>query len=159
MIRYALLRSGRRTLQTRPSPQTLEELARLKSLEDVDSSVIRKLINQRTEEVNAQNEAQMLKKLSAEGRDLQNVPGSRYARPLWLLLIGCASVYLVRDWLRMKAEYDARETTLETRVEGLEAELKYLLEPKPGVLEVEVVQTEVASSAPWYKRWLWSGSR
>ncbi|AGO10658.1 AaceriABR190Cp [[Ashbya] aceris (nom. inval.)] len=159
MIRYTLIRSGRRALQTRPSPQTLEELARLKSLEDVDATVIRKLINQRTEEVNAQNEIQMLRKLSQEGRDLQNVPGRRYAKPLWLLAIGCATVYLVQDWLKQKAEYDAQEAALESRVEGLEAELKHLLEAKPEIAEPEAAQTDAGSPAPWYKRWFWSGTR
>ncbi|KAM3162964.1 Inner membrane assembly complex subunit 17 [Lachancea thermotolerans] len=53
------------------SIKSLEDLAKLKSLDDVDPDLVRKLINERTNELNSQAELAMLKQMQSQENQQQ----------------------------------------------------------------------------------------
>ncbi|AET40924.1 Ina17p Ecym_7071 [Eremothecium cymbalariae DBVPG len=141
---------------TKPSVKRLEDLANLKSLNEVDPGVIRQLIHQRTNELNVQQELEMVKHMSKEESKSYSLP-PKITKSLWILAFGASSAYMVIDWSRRAAEYDNKEKILQQRIEDLETLLNDLLEARKTSTD-----TSTSKSSPhqvqskWYERWFWS---
>lgn len=148
--------AGRRLLSSnaRPEIRTLEDLAKLKSLDDIDPRLISQLINEKTNELNTKNELEMLKYLQAEERKTQEVSLKKFVRPGWIFLLMASFVYLSLHYIWWKLEYDARELELQEEVKKLENELNDLIEKneadeKNGKFE----SSSAVSRKSWYKFW------
>lgn len=67
--------------------KTLEDLTRLETLEGVDPELIKRLINEKTQEFNTQDELKLLKSMQMEQDRLNEVPLKRFTRPLWIFIL------------------------------------------------------------------------
>lgn len=103
--------------------RSLEDLAKLKSLDDVDPKLIKKLINERTSELNIQNELELLKTIGQEEKRTQDLLIKRFIRPLWVFLLMSSSFYLLCHYLWWKLEYDGKEEQLKKETHELEYKL------------------------------------
>ncbi|EDO18610.1 hypothetical protein Kpol_1048p41 [Vanderwaltozyma polyspora DSM 70294] len=146
-LRY--LRSG---IVTRSNEiKTLEDLSKLKNLDDVDPELIRKLINERTSELNIQNEMEMLKHIQNEERKTQDIPIKRFIRPTWMFLLMSSTFYLLGHYIWWKLEYDEVEKELDRQVTALEEELHNLIEEHRVHGENEAIKNK--KHKHWYKFW------
>lgn len=134
--------------------ETLEDLTNLQSLKDVDPELIKRLINERTSELNIRNELEMLKSLDQEDKKSRESPLKKFIRPLWIFLLMSSSVYLVGHYLWWRLEYDEKELELAQQVKSLEAELNHLLETKDND-SASTRKNGTSERRPWYIRWLW----
>ncbi|CCE89855.1 Ina17p TDEL_0A05230 [Torulaspora delbrueckii] len=131
--------------------RTLEDLSKLKSLNDVDPELIKKLINERTSELNTKNELDMLKGFEEEEKKLRQSPLKRFTRPLWIFLLMSSTVYLICHYVWWRLEYEEKEIAYSHRVGELEAELRDLLAHKSE--GEDTILRENTRNRPWYKRW------
>lgn len=130
--------------------QTLEDLTKLESLKDVDPELIKRLIDERTSELNTKNELEMLKKFDREEQLLRQSPLKKFTRPFWIFLIMSSTVYLVCHYVWWRLEYEEKEIVYAKRVDELEAELNALLvqtNDEPGLGKKN------PSNKSWFKRW------
>lgn len=152
-----ILKIGQRTVTrtinndaSRQDIRTLEDLTKLKSLDGVDPELIKRLLDERTSELNTKNELDMLKSFEEEEKQLRQSPLKRFTRPLWMFLLMSSTVYLVCHYVWWRLEYEEKEIAYSNRVRGLETELKGLLEHKVGGEEKDAKDNV---NKPWYKRW------
>lgn len=154
----AFLRSFTSVVRLRKSHQiqikSLEDLAKLESLEDVDPELVKRLINERTNELNIQNELQMLKNLQSQEKQHQDVSLRKFVRPAWMFLLMSSLVYLSGHYLWCRLEHDEREEDLKRQVKAMENELFSLIEEKRKDSEIDT-EDQNASTRSWYKRWFW----
>lgn len=132
--------------------KSLEDLSKLKSLDDVDPELIRKLINERTVELNAQNELEMLKNLSKQEKMSQEVSLKRFVRPLWVFFLMSSTVYLLLHYIWWNLEVVEREKELQACIESLETELDQALKSQ-SQNSSSLQKDENNNSRPWYRRW------
>lgn len=116
--------------------RSLEDLTKLKSLDNIDPEIIRKLIDERTSELNTANELDMLKKFSQEEKSIRDNSLKRFARPTWVVLLMSSTVYMLWQLAWWKLAYDEKEKELEAEVRELEEELA----------------EEQARQRPWYRK-------
>lgn len=146
---------GRRLLSAKSQPQikTLEDLAKLKSLDDVDPKLISRLINQKTNELNTQNELQMLKDLQAAEMSSQEASLKKFVRPGWIFLLMASIVYLSCHYVWWKLEYEERETEFQKTVTFLERELDELKVMHESNLLINSSSKSSSNEKRWYKFW------
>lgn len=130
--------------------KTLEDLTKLDSLKDVEPELIKRLIDERTSELNTKNELEMLKNFNKEEELLRQSPLKKFTRPFWIFLIMSSTVYLVCHYVWWRLEYEEKEIEYAKRVVALEAELNALLKQK---VEVSGNVQGSISGKPWYRRW------
>ncbi|SCU91943.1 LAMI_0E08020g1_1 [Lachancea mirantina] len=133
--------------------KSLEDLAKLKSLDEVDPEMVKRLINERTNELNTQNELQMLKRMETEQDQRQNATLKKFVRPAWILLIMSSIVYLTGHLVWWKLEYEERELKLKRKVHELELNLNDLVTKKSGADKDHNGLNADAACRKWY--WLW----
>lgn len=135
--------------------RSLEDLTKLKSLEDVDPELIKKLINERTIELNAQNELEMLKNLSKQEKMSQEISLKRFVRPLWVFFLMSSTVYLILHYIWWRLEVVEKEKELQSYVKNLELELSQTLKSQNhNALSLKNSNNnDVPSDRPWYRRW------
>ncbi|CCE64676.1 hypothetical protein TPHA_0I01720 [Tetrapisispora phaffii CBS 4417] len=156
-IQHAKSLSTFRTLRL-PTKQkelrTLEDLAELKSLDDVDPQLIRKLINEKTSELNMKNEMNFLKQMQIEQDNNQSVPLKQYNRAIWVFLLMSSSFYLMFHLVWWKLEYNEKELKLKQESEELEHELQSILNEKEEQKSNIIPNNkDVTKQKPWYKIW------
>ncbi|CAL9738162.1 inner membrane assembly complex subunit 17 [Monosporozyma servazzii] len=115
----------------------LEDLNKIENIEDVDPQLLRKLIEERTDSLNSQNELKMLKELSTEQNMIRKNTLRPFIRPAWVLFLMSSTVYMGWQFYWWYSEYSRKEVELQREVGSLEAELNTLLNKK---------------SQPWYRR-------
>ncbi|GAV55322.1 hypothetical protein ZYGR_0AS06460 [Zygosaccharomyces rouxii] len=146
---YSPLRSSQHT-----DIRSLEDLTKLKSLEGVDPELIRKLINERTVELNVQNELEMLKNLNKQEKLSQEVSLKRFVRPLWVFFLMSSTVYLILHYIWWKLEVVEKEKELQSYVESLETELDQTLKSQnQNVSSLKNNGHNKTNEKPWYRRW------
>lgn len=149
-VRVAPLSYSRVRNVQHPQINSLEDLTKLKSLEGVDPELIRKLINERTSELNVQNELDMLKRLSKEEQNSQEISLKRFVRPLWMFFLMSSTVYLILHYVWWRLEIVERAQELQNVVQSLEVELDQVMksqQPSP------VIQEDTSKeNRPWYKK-------
>ncbi|GCF01239.1 mitochondrial protein FMP14 [Zygosaccharomyces mellis] len=134
--------------------KSLEDLTKLKSLESVDPELIRKLINERTVELNVQNELEMLKNLNRQEKMSQEVSLKRFIRPLWVFFLMSSTVYLILHYIWWKLEVIEKEKELRSYVESLEMELDQTLESQNrSTVGSQSNGNNKIHDKPWYRRW------
>lgn len=148
LIRRGVSSVGRKEIES------LEDLAKLQSLNDVDPELIKRLINERTSELNTQKELEMLKSFNNEDQLSKGSPLKRFTRPLWIFLLMSSTVYLVGHYLWWRLEYEQSELEQIKRIQSLEDELQSVLKeqresgnPQPAEMK--------QNRKPWYKRYFW----
>ncbi|CCH59281.1 hypothetical protein TBLA_0B04440 [Henningerozyma blattae CBS 6284] len=123
--------------------KTLEDLIKLETLDNVDPELIKKIINEKTDELNIQNELNLLKNLQKEEKQIMtdNSPLKKFIRPGWIFLLIASATYLYLHSMWWKYEYTSKESELKEKVEYLEKELNELIDehkkrrlPKDGFL-------------------------
>lgn len=125
----------------------LEHLNKIDNLEDIDPRLIKKLIDERTDLLNAENELKMLKQLDQEQRIIRRDTLKPFIRPTWILFLMSSTVYMGWQFYWWYCEYDRREDELQKEINNLEEQLQQLLDAKSGLKAVE--------KQPWYKRYFW----
>ncbi|QLL30864.1 hypothetical protein HG536_0A06790 [Torulaspora globosa] len=150
-----LLVSGFSTTSTvsyvnRKDIQTLEDLTKLDSLKGVEPELIKRLIDERTSELNTKNELEMLRKFDREEQLLRQSPLRRFTRPFWIFLVMSSTVYLACHYVWWRLEYEEKEIDYARRVEELETELNALLAQKDEEIGQE---REDSCARPWFRRW------
>ncbi|CAR28912.1 hypothetical protein ZYGR_0U02710 [Zygosaccharomyces rouxii] len=134
--------------------KSLEDLTKLKSLEGVDPELIRKLINERTIELNVQNELEMLKNLNKQEKMSQEVSLKRFVRPLWVFFLMSSTVYLILHYVWWKLEVVEKEKELQSHVESLEMELDQTLKSQnQNVSSSQNNGNNKTNDKPWYRKW------
>ncbi|KAH3902233.1 uncharacterized protein SCODWIG_03829 [Saccharomycodes ludwigii] len=117
---------------SQPYPQNLEELAKMDNIDNIPPEVIRKLLIEKTEQLNLQNEVKMLKELTKQEEFSRNSNFStikaKYARPFWNFLLLSSFVYLFYHYLWLKLEYEEREKELHLEATNIENQLAQLIE-------------------------------
>ncbi|QEU61185.1 Ina17 [Kluyveromyces lactis] len=131
--------------------RTLEDLAKLQSLDNVDPKLISKLINDKTNELNIKNELQMLKQLQAEEQKTQETSLKKFVRPAWIFLLMGSIVYLSCHYVWWKLDYEEKELEYTHKVHQLESELAALNEAHNSLASSE--KNSKGSSRKWYKFW------
>ncbi|SCV03004.1 LAME_0H06942g1_1 [Lachancea meyersii CBS 8951] len=126
----ALRVSPRRFKTYATNVQSLEDLAKLNSLDDVDPELVRRLINERTNQLNTQNELDMLKQMQTEEKQGQQMALKKFVRPMWIFLLMSSFFYLGGHYIWWKLEYDEREIELNKQVQDLRMELDEAIELK-----------------------------
>lgn len=130
--------------------KTLEDLTKLKSLNDVDPELIKRLINERTSELSTKNELEMLKNFDKEEQMLRQSSLKKFTRPFWIFLLMSSTVYLGYHYIWWKLEYEEKEIAYSRQVKELETELNTLLAQR------ERAGSSTSSDSvkrPWYKHW------
>lgn len=124
--------------------KTIEDLSELPDLKDVPPTLITKILNEKTNELNIQNELQLLKNIQREERQLldEGNPLKRYFRAGWIFLFLASSVYLTMHSVWWRLAYIERE-------EKLEAETK-LLEEKMEELRKQQERSWYSKLFKWY---------
>ncbi|SCU84784.1 LADA_0D03774g1_1 [Lachancea dasiensis] len=140
--------------------ESLEELAKLKSLDDVDPELVRRLINERTDQLNTQNELDMLKQIQSQEKQQQQMALQKFVRPMWIFLLMSSFVYLGGHWIWWKLEYDEREIELDKEVQALRKELDEAIEQRNSMPDAvqnstHLQQERSQKSRKWYLAWLW----
>lgn len=130
----------------------LEDLAKLKSLDNVNPELIRKLINERTNELNIDNELKMLNSLQREEKNAQEITFKKFVRPIWVFFIMSSIVYLSYHLLWWKLEYDELEMQFNNQIKKLESELNGLIESNKQKNQEEGI-SNVKYKKKWYKFW------
>lgn len=125
----------------------LEHLNKVDNLEDIDLQLIKKLIDEKTDSLNAENELKMLKQLDQEQRMIRKNTLKPFIRPAWILFLMSSTVYMGWQFYWWYCEYNRREDELQQEINSLEEQLQKLLDAKSNMKE-DVTQ-------PWYKRYLW----
>ncbi|KAL3232245.1 Inner membrane assembly complex subunit 17 [Nakaseomyces bracarensis] len=148
----AVLRLGcsLRTLATVPQGKqikSLEDLASLDTLEGVDPELIKRLINEKTQEYNTQDELKLLKDMQREQERLNEVPLKRFTRPLWMFILMASTFYLGAHLVWWKLEYEEREAEYKKKVESLENTLDDVLSNQAPK------NSNSNTNSPWYKFW------
>ncbi|KAL2708439.1 Mitochondrial protein FMP14 [Kluyveromyces marxianus] len=133
--------------------KTLEDLAKLKSLDDVDPKLISKLINQKTNELNVKNELQMLKRLQQEEQKTQETPLKKFVRPAWIFLLMGSIVYLSGHYLWWKLDYEEKELEYIHQVKELESKLNSLREAHQSSVNNDLPSGNKQNAKRWYKFW------
>ena len=131
--------------------RTLEDLAKLQSLDNVDPKLISKLINDKTNELNIKNELQMLKQLQAEEQKTQETSLKKFVRPAWIFLLMGSIVYLSCHYVWWKLDYEEKELEYTHKVHQLESELAALNEAHNSSVSSD--KNSKRSSRKWYKFW------
>ena len=138
---------------------SLEDLANLKSLDDVDPVLVQKLINEKTSELNLKNEIQRLRILQQER---ENSTGS--GRPVKLgdfkragimFLLMSSSVYLCWQLLWWNLAYNDKEIEMLDTVNTLEKELREKIKDNK-IIDEPNSQNNIQPSVntkPWYSKW------
>ncbi|QLQ81532.1 hypothetical protein HG537_0F02930 [Torulaspora globosa] len=148
-VRYGMRLSFSTMNTVRKEIQTLEDLTKLDSLKDIEPELIKRLIDERTSELNTKNELEMLKKFDKEEQLLRQSPLRRFTRPLWIFLIMSSTVYLVCHYVWWRLEYEEKEIDYARRVEELEVELKSLMAQTDGPSQ----EKDQHGDKPWFRRW------
>lgn len=130
-----------------PKVKTLEDLANLDSLEGVDPELIKRLINEKTQEFNTQDELKLLKDMQKEQERLNEVPLKRFTRPLWMFILMASTFYLGAHLVWWKLEYEEREKEYKEKVKVLEKSLNDALSSN------STATSNDKSKSPWYKFW------
>lgn len=125
----------------------LEDLNKVENLEDIDPQLIKKLIDERTDSLNAENELKILKQLDQKQKLIRKNTLRPFIRPAWILFIMSSTVYMVWQFYWWHCEYDRKENELQKEINKLEAELQNLLDNKSKVKKDK--------NKPWYKRYFW----
>lgn len=111
--------------------KTLEDLAKLKSIDSVPPEIIRKLILEKTEQLNAENEIQLLKELRKEEEYRRSSTfaelKSKYTRPLWNFFLLSSSIYLCYHWIWLKLDYDELENDKKQELHKKEMEFNNVI--------------------------------
>ncbi|QLG74951.1 hypothetical protein HG535_0H02780 [Zygotorulaspora mrakii] len=146
----------RRSIYTKEKQnvRSLEDLAKLQSLDGVDPELIKKLINERTSELNIKDELEMLKNFNKEDALSRESPLKRFTRPLWIFMLMSSTVYLFAHFIWWDLEYDERDIELATQVEKLEEELQTIIKNKSSI-PLKRSNDNKTNSVSWYKRWFW----
>lgn len=127
--------------------KTLEDLTRLETLEGVDPELIKRLINEKTQEFNTQDELKLLKSMQMEQDRLNEVPLKRFTRPLWIFILMASTFYLGAHLVWWKLAYEKKVVELKHKVDSLETTLKDVMKEKaPG-------PTPCNNKKSWYKFW------
>ncbi|CDO95180.1 unnamed protein product [Kluyveromyces dobzhanskii CBS 2104] len=131
--------------------KTLEDLAKLQSLDNVDPKLIGRLINEKTNELNTQNELQMLKQFQVEEQRTQETSLKKFVRPAWIFLLMGSIVYLSCHYAWWKLDLEEKEIEYNRQVLTLENELASLKKAH-GSSELSD-KSPVGSGRKWYKFW------
>ncbi|KAL6945034.1 hypothetical protein ACO0QE_002477 [Hanseniaspora vineae] len=111
--------------------KTLDDLAKLKSIDDVPPEIIRKLILEKTEQLNAENEIQLLKELRKEEEYRRSSTfaelKAKYTRPLWNLFLMSSSIYLFYHWIWLKLDYEELENDKKQELQKKEEEFNNVI--------------------------------
>ncbi|CAR23623.1 Ina17p [Lachancea thermotolerans CBS 6340] len=137
------------------SIKSLEDLAKLKSLDDVDPDLVRKLINERTNELNSQAELAMLKQMQSQENQQQQQALKKFVRPMWIFLLMSSFFYLTGHYIWWKLEYDEREIELHKQVQALRQELDSAIAAKHSGKEPALSGAGAKKPKRWYLAWLW----
>ncbi|CEP61874.1 Ina17p LALA0_S04e02652g [Lachancea lanzarotensis] len=143
--------------------KSLEDLARLGSLDNVDPELVRRLINERTNQLNTQNELDMLKQIQADEKQQQQVVLKKFVRPMWIVLLLSSFFYLGGHYIWWKLEYDEREIELHKQVQALQQELDEAVKQRQNPVAVEESSSSSSvlsdnkshNGRKWYYGWLW----
>lgn len=130
-----------------PKINSLEDLASLDSLEGVDPELIRRLINEKTQELSTQDELKLLKDMQKEQERLNEVPLKRFTRPLWMFILMASTFYLGAHLVWWKLEYEEKEHEYKEKVKSLERSLDDIIASNPNV------SSHGSNKKPWYKFW------
>lgn len=110
---------------------SLEGLANLKSLDNVDPVLIQTLINEKTSELNLKNEIRELKSLQEKKEQMitsnNQVKLNSFTRPCWIFFLMSSSVYLFWQLVWWNLAYNEQEVENLERVTELEAKLQKLM--------------------------------
>lgn len=140
-------------------PQSFKELSKHSSLDEIDPKLIRKLINQRTDELNAHRNFQKLKRRSDELKVFQEVKFSKYSKRLWTVVFAGAIGVLITNFVNWKEEYKKRESELNAQVVRLDSELNGLLQASKDFVEKPSIRYEKPKKEnqekQWYEGWFW----
>ncbi|CUS23945.1 LAQU0S12e03576g1_1 [Lachancea quebecensis] len=137
------------------SIKSLEDLAKLKSLDDVDPDLVRKLINERTDELNSQAELAMLKQMQSQENQQQQQALKKFVRPMWIFLLMSSFFYLTGHYIWWRLEYDEREIELHKQVQALREELDSTIAAKHSEAEPALPREDLKKPKKWYLAWLW----
>lgn len=141
----------------KPSPRSiksLEDLAELKSLDDVDPELVRRLINERTNQLNTENELAMIKQMQSAEKQHQQTSLSKFVRPAWIFLLMSSFFYLTGHYIWWRLEYDEREIELQKEVEQLSQELDAAIASN-NASSTQPAAQEPKKSKKWFLSWLW----
>ncbi|CCD25081.1 Ina17p NDAI_0E02640 [Naumovozyma dairenensis CBS 421] len=147
--------------QNKVEVNSLEDLVKFDSLDDVDPAVIKKLIDEKTQELNLKDELKMLKDFQENEKSLTNkdIPLKKFWRPFWIFLLLSSSVYLTCHYFWWKYMYEEREIDLQNQVNDLEFKLKELMRNANinGELNTERnVSLDNSEEVAAKKRWFWN---
>ncbi|SCU94755.1 LANO_0E07998g1_1 [Lachancea nothofagi CBS 11611] len=137
--------------------KSLEDLAKLKSLDDVDPELVRRLINERTDQLNTQGELDMLKQIQSEEKQQRQVTLKKFVRPMWIFLLMSSFFYLAGHYVWWRLEYDEREIELHKQVQALQQELDEVIANKDSMLASTSNDSAGGSKKlkKWYFAWFW----
>lgn len=117
----------------------LEDLNKIENIEDVDPQLIKRLIDEKTDTLNSENELKMMKQLLQEQNSMRKATLRPFIRPAWILFLMSSTVYMGWQFYWWYCEYNRKEIELKNEVDTLENELQSLIDHK--------------NTKPWYKRW------
>ncbi len=116
----------------------LEDLNKIENIEDIDPQLLKRLIDERTDTLNSENELKMLKELTEEQNNIRKTTLRPFIRPAWVLFLMSSTVYMGWQFYWWYCETHRKEAELKSEVDTLETELDTLLDEK--------------KNKPWYRR-------
>ena len=144
------------TTTTNTEINSLSDLVKLKSLDNVDPALVQKLINEKTTELNLQNEIKRLQMLQSQNEKkntfAQPVTLSNFKRAGIMFALMSSSVYLCWQLLWWNLSYDSKEKDNLYQVAHLQDELHRLIELNQ--LEVPSTSDVVGSESPKNRSWI-----
>ena len=138
---------------------SLEDLAKLKSLDDVDPVLVHKLINEKTSELNLKTEIQRLRTLQEERENSMNsgrpVKLGDFKRAGIMFILMSSSVYLCWQLLWWHLAYNDKEIEMLDTVNSLEKKLREEIKHNEIVSipkTHESIKT-AENTKSWYSKW------
>lgn len=144
---------------TNPEINSLDDLVKLKSLDDVDPLIVQKLINEKTTELNIQNEIRRLQMLQKENEKKQTfaqpVTLGNFKRAGIMFVLMSSSVYLTLQLLWWSLSYDVKEKQNLARVTQLQDELHACIEHNQKMLpsNSNISDDESSTRKSWFSKW------
>lgn len=138
---------------------SLEDLVKLKSLDDVDPVLVQKLINEKTSELNLKNEIKRLRTLQEERENSMTsgrpVRLTDFKRAGIMFILMSSSVYLGWQLLWWHLAYNDKEIEMLDTVNSLEKKLR------EEIKHNEIVDTPISqdntekfvNTKSWYSKW------
>ncbi|SMN21194.1 similar to Saccharomyces cerevisiae YPL099C AIM43 Protein of unknown function [Maudiozyma saulgeensis] len=138
---------------------SLDDLVKLESLDNVDPTLVQKLINEKTTELNLKNEIRRLKTIQEQREN--SVTSNRpvrlgdFKRAGIMFMLMCSSVYLCWQLLWWNLAYNSKEVEMLDTVTSLENELHERIEINK-IAENELTQespSRPVQKKSWVSRW------